>query len=117
MDDLSATLQALLSDPETMRKLRGTLSQFGVTAPESSPAAPDPPAPEENAPDLSALLPLLQNLSADTDDTRLLHALRPFLHGRRAQRLEQADRMLRLRALLPVLQQNGLLREWMGGDG
>lgn len=116
MEDLSAMLQSLLSDPDTVQKLRGKLSELGVG--ESEQAEPSPVA-ESDAPDLSALLqlaPLLRNAASENDDTRLLHALRPYLNGARAKRLEQAQRMLRLRGLLPLLQQSGLLTTWMGGS-
>ena len=114
MEDLSAMLQTVLSNPDTMQKLRGTLDALAGTD-----AAPSPAPAEEQAPDLSGLLqlmPLLQNASAENDDIRLLHALRPYLHGERAKRLEQAGRMLRLRGMLPLLQQSGLLRGLAGGD-
>ena len=115
MEDLSAMLQAVLNDPDTMQKLRGTLDALTGTETQPSPVPPD-----EQTPDLSGLLqlmPLLQNASAETDDIRLLHALRPYLHGERAKRLEQAGRMLRLRGMLPLLQQSGLLSGLLGGDG
>ena len=115
MEDLSAMLQSVLNDPATVQKLRGTLDVLTGTD-----AAPPPPASDPQTPDMSGLMqlmPLLQNASAETDDIRLLHALRPYLHGERAKRLEQAGRMLRLRGMLPLLQQSGLLSGLLGGDG
>ncbi|MBR7091725.1 MAG: hypothetical protein IKI50_00885 [Clostridia bacterium] len=114
MDDLSAALQKLLSAPDTPQKLQNALAQLGLGSDEGSSAAPPAAAPEPEAA-LTALAPLLRSFSSETDDTRLLRALRPFLHGARAKRLEEADRMLRLRALLPVLQQSGLWDQLTGG--
>ena len=48
------------------------------------------------------------SLNKDDDDTRLLQALRPYLHGEREQRLDEAVKLLRLSHLLPLLQTQGL---------
>lgn len=115
MEDLSAVLQSLLRDPDTVQKLRGTLDAL------SNDTASEPSAPsDQQTPDLSALvqlLPTLQSAVSDqSDDIRLLQALRPFLHGERAKRLDRAGRMLRLRGMLPLLQQSGLFSGLLGGD-
>ncbi len=90
-------------------------------APASPPAAPAPstvaPPHRESPADgglpdaaaLTRLLPLLGSLNKDDDDTRLLQALRPYLHGEREQRLDEAVKLLRLSHLLPLLQTQGIL--------
>ena len=114
MDDLNEKLTRLLSDPEGMAKIKATLSALGggETTPES------PPPPENPMPDLSGisrLMPLLSGMGQETPDTRLLYALRPYLHGQRAQRLDEAVHLLRLTRLLPLLQEQGILNG-TGGD-
>ena len=77
---------------------------------------PPPPASAGGLPDLTALtrlLPLLSGMGQDNDDTRLLLALRPYLHGGREQRLDESVRLLKLLRLLPLLQEQGIV----GGDG
>ena len=64
---------------------------------------------------LTRLLPLLSGMGQDNEDTRLLQALRPYLHGPREQRLDEAVRLLRLAKLLPLLQEQGILKG-MGGN-
>lgn len=115
MDDLNEKLNRLLSDPEGLAKIQAAAAALGGGA---APApSPEPPPPSEpGLPDLaglSRLLPLLSGGGQDTPDTRLLYALRPYLRGQRAERLEEAVRLLKLAHLLPLLQEHGLL----GGTG
>ena len=57
---------------------------------------------------VTRLLPLLGNMNQDNEDTRLLSALRPYLHGQRAGRLEDTMKLLRLAKLIPLLQEQGI---------
>ncbi len=52
---------------------------------------------------LTKLLPLFTSLQQDNENTRLLHALRPHLHGDREQKLDGAIKMMQLAQLLPLL--------------
>jgi hypothetical protein len=52
-------------------------------------------------------------MGEDNEDTRLLIALKPYLHGERARRLDDSMRLLKLAKLLPLLQEQGIL----GGGG
>lgn len=110
MDDLNEKLERLLSDPEGIAKIQAAMSALGGG--ESTPAPPPPSAvPDMTA--LTRLMPLISNLGADSDDTRLLGALRPYLHGQRVERLDESMRLLQLIKLIPLLQQQGVLT---GGD-
>lgn len=104
--DLSLKINALLNDPATMDKLRGALSS--LSAEDTAPATP-PPA--ETAPDLSsltALLPLLNGLNQEDENTALLKALRPYLHGDREKKLNDSIKLLQLMRFLPLLKDKGL---------
>ncbi len=112
MDDLSEKLNQLLSSPEGMAKIKSTMEALSghLEAPPPPPSSPPPSAPD--GPDLSALtklLPLLSGMGKENEDTRLLQALRPYLHGERAQRLEETMRLLQLARLLPLLQEQNIL--------
>lgn len=111
MDDLNEKLNRLLSSPEGLEKIQSVMAALGKeqTAP--------PPAPDtdKGLPDLtllSKLAPMMSTFGKEDEDTRLLQALRPYLHGEREQRLDDTVKLLRLTKLLPLLQENGLL----GGD-
>ena len=58
---------------------------------------------------LTKLAPLMGAMDKDDDDTRLLQALRPYLHGERERRLDETMRLLKLMRLLPLLQETGAL--------
>lgn len=115
MDDLNEKLERLLSDPEGMAKIQSVMAALGGGQAAPAPTPPPPP-PSGGGPDLSALtklIPLLAGAGEDTQDTRLLAALKPYLHGERAKRLDESMRLLRLAKLLPLLQEQGIL----GGGG
>lgn len=112
-EDLSEKLNNFLSSPDAMDKIRSAMAAMGMEPPTAEPVpAPEvPSAPSAGLPDLGMLAkvaPLIGNLGKDTDDTRLLQALRPYLHGPREQRLDEAVQLLRLLRLLPLLQEGGL---------
>ncbi len=122
MEDLNDKITRLLADPDSMTKLRSAMAALGGEAAVETASPPTPlqesALPETTAqaslgglPDLSMLTklaPLMGAFSKEDDDTRLLQALRPYLHGEREQRLDDTMRMLRLTKLLPLLQEQGL---------
>lgn len=124
MDELNEKLTRLLSSPDGMKKIQSAMAALGGMA-EGASSAPSTaqtpmaaPPPSANAagdegglPDLGALAklaPLIGAFGGENDDTRLLQALRPYLHGEREQRLEDTMKFLRLAKLLPLLQEQGL---------
>ncbi len=126
MDDLNDKITRLLADPSSMAKIQGMMAALGggdsptpTEAPPSPPPAPvqappsepTPSLPLDGLPDLgmlTKLAPLMGALGKEDDDTRLLQALRPYLHGEREQRLDDTMKMLRLTKLLPLLQEQGI---------
>lgn len=120
MDDLNDKIARLLSDPNSMAKIQGMMAALGGgESPVPTEAPPPPPAPSEPAPSLpqgglpdlsmlTKLAPLMGAFSKEDDDTRLLQALRPYLHGEREQKLDDTMKMLRLTKLLPLLQEQGI---------
>ncbi len=133
MDDLEQKLNAVLSDPDALEKIRnlasGILGEGDKSASPQPPPAPDPDNSQGNdignllsnlgSGDLSALgdisgimnmLPLISKIkSCDDERSRLIAALRPFLSKKRQRRADTAMKILRIMDILPVLQQNGLL--------
>jgi len=111
MDDLNEKLTSLLSSPEGMAKIQSVMAALGGEMPAAEqPPTPTPAPAIEGIPDLSALtklLPLLSGMGQDNEDTRLLLALRPYLHGEREKRLDEAVRLMKMLRLLPLLQEQG----------
>ena len=119
MDDLNEKLNRLLSDPEGLAKIQAAMSALGggETHPPSPPPAPAPPAGGGGFDPalLGRLMPLLSGMNGDNEDTRLLEALRPYLRGERAGRLDDTMQLMRLARLLPLLQEQGILGGIGGG--
>ena len=116
MDDLTQKLQALLSDPESVRDLKELAAMLHDPPPDGNPEQPEPSAGP--LPDLSGLLAVGQALSAaqQQDETAsLLLALKPHLSAERAKRTDKAVKMLRLWAAADILRENGMLQELFGG--
>lgn len=112
MDDLNEKLTRLLSSPEGMQKIQSAMAALGGVLPQedtSQETAPAPPPPDSGV-DMAVLgkiLPLLGQMNRENEDTRLLAALRPYLHGQRAERLEESMRLIKLMKLLPLLTEGG----------
>lgn len=113
MEDLNEKLTRLLSSPEGMDKIRSAMAALGGAIPaEEAPPPPSPPSPPPmdmgvDTAALTRLLPLLGQMNQENEDTRLLAALRPYLHGHRAERLDESVRLLKLMKLLPLLTEGG----------
>lgn len=54
------------------------------------------------------LAPLMASMNKEDENTALLRALRPYLHGDREKRLDDAIQILRFMRILPLLQEKGL---------
>ncbi len=123
MEDLSRKISELLSDPGTMEQIKGLtglLSQSPPAAPVNA-HTPEPNAPPSvpqrekagSMPDpnmlgaVMKLAPLLQSMNSEDDSTRLLRALKPFMHEERSKRIDSAIRLLSIMKLLPVLKSSG----------
>lgn len=129
MDDLNKKISDLLGSPDGMARIQSMMEALGIggdggesapvsdspiPAPAPETASPPPAAPAASGggmPDLSALLklaPLMGNLNKDDENTALLKALRPYLHGDREKWLDDAIQILRIMKVLPLIQEKGL---------
>jgi len=109
MEDLSAKLSGILSDPEAMKELTALASELGVSAPGVHKEPEPKPTFDPSAVSMmSGLMPLLGTLKQEDDTTRLLEAIRPFLSEERREKLDKAKRLLRMMKLLPLLKELNL---------
>ncbi len=113
MDDLSAKLTQLLSQPDAAEKLSQaaqTLLGGSLPTEQNAPAGSGAEGLFENV-DIGALMSVLSALRSGGDDNRsaLLMALRPHLSDQRQQRVDTAIKLLKLAQLLPLLKAQGLL--------
>lgn len=118
-DELSRKIDNLLNSPEGMEKIQGMMKALGLSEPPSESPAKEPPPPERPSSETKAtddggmlsgllsLAPLLGSLGQDDQNTALLKALRPYLHGGREKRLDESLKLMQMLKLLPLLQQKG----------
>ena len=96
---------------------------MGGSQPQAPALPPSPPSATAggdggfhlNPADLLKIRQLMQTVHQDTPDTLLLKALRPLVRAERQRRVDEAIRLIRLLALLPILQQSGLLKGLFDG--
>ena len=124
MEDISRRISELLSDPQTLEQIKGLAGMLGQGAGGAAqPSAESVPSAEasyrkpqqpDSMPDpdmlgmVMKLAPLFKSMDRDDDSTRLLRALRPFLHEERSRRLDGAIRLLGIMRMLPLLKGAGL---------
>lgn len=132
MADLQDKLNQILSNPEALGQIRSLGEQLGLnkdSSPTATATAPQPPyqqqpqrqAPQQISPPsqnsiisgdmmniFTKVAPMLSSMNSENNTTTLLHALRPFLSYERQQRLDKAEKMLKIIKLMPLLKENGL---------
>lgn len=108
MSDFQDKINQILSDPEAMKQVQSLGAQLGISADKLS-AAPAPPKSEDDAAKaLSSLAPLMNSYSSNDEITALLNALKPFLSAEKAQKLEQAQRLIRMIKIIPLIKDSGM---------
>jgi len=110
MDDLNAKLDSILSDPEAMKEIAQLASSLGVKAPGVHKESEQALAPSASALSMmSGLMPMLGQLKAEDDTTRLLDAIRPFLSEERREKLDKAKKLTQIMRLMPMLRELNIL--------
>ena len=111
--DLSAQIQSVLSDPESMEQIRQLAEMLGTGDAAQDTASAAPSADSSQMPEPAALLQLGQMLQkAPTDkNAALLLALRPHLGAARQGRVDRAVRLLRLWAAFKTMRDSGMLQK------
>lgn len=79
----------------------------GLSGGDKATSSPLPAAGGFDLSMLARLAPMLSSLRAEDENTALLKALRPYLHGDREKRLDDAIQILKMMRFLPLLQDKG----------
>ena len=101
MDDLSAKLGQLLNDPDTVSKIGEMAKNL----------FPEQEVKDESSPDMLKIMSLINRFknTGETENQRLLMALKPHLSAERQKKVEVAVKILKIIELMPVLSESGLL--------
>ncbi len=124
MSELQDKLNQILSNPEALAQVQSLGEQLGLTKKSEPPQpAPSSPAPNQSATaqplgegilggdmmnTIARIAPLMSSIKQDDNTTRLLDALRPFLSEEKQQRLDKAEKMLRILKIMPLIKTSGL---------
>lgn len=103
MSEMQDALNQILSNPEAMKQVQSIGEQLGLGKPA---AKPEPKNEMIGA--MQSLAPLMSSYSSDDEVSRLLNALRPFLGEEKLRRLDQAQRLMKLIKVIPLLKDSGL---------
>ena len=87
------------SSTEAQREQQPKVSEFGAL---QSLGLPD-------LSQLTAILPVLQEINKPDQRLDFINALKPMLSGERQQRADEAMKLVRLMSLLPLLRERGLM--------
>ena len=113
MDDLTDKINSLLSDPDSMEKIKNLASMFSAS---SGGESPDPEPQGKNGSDdtLSFDPAMLLKIKKafdlmNKDDPRidLLVALKPNMSDLRRKKIDDAIHILRLLSIMPLLSEQG----------
>lgn len=112
MSDIQDKINQILSNPEALRQVQSLGEQFGLGKSNAPPPPQKPAMPDFLNDDMlktiTKLAPVMQSAKGDDDTTRLLNSLRPFLSDEKQLKIDQAEKMLKLLKILPLLKNNGL---------
>ena len=102
MDDLTEKLNSILSDNESMNRIREMAGQL-LGEEKKEPEIAD-------GIDIAKVMGIVSKLknTGNSDRERLLLALRPHLKEERRQRLDSAVRILKLIELAPLIKDSGI---------
>ncbi|MBQ0098249.1 MAG: hypothetical protein KBS62_04875 [Oscillospiraceae bacterium] len=117
MDDISAKIGEILSDPEALKQIEELSSMLGKSDLPSVHKEPPPPKNDfsslfqnnDTMKMLSKIVPIMQSIKEEDDTTRLLFAIRPFLSEKRQKKLDEATKILKMMKLLPLLKDFNLI--------
>lgn len=124
MDDLSSKINEILSDPQAMQQIKGLTEMLGISdsSEKQKPIVTENKQSMDMLSGLSALqqnndmlsmmtrlVPLLSDMNKEDDTSRLLLALKPFLSEERKKKLAQAEKIIKIMKLLPLLKDTPLL--------
>ncbi len=110
MDDLSSKLSEILSDPESMNRVKEMAESILNKSPDPTPPKNDLSQLADIG-DITQIMGLVSRLQSQNDDPRaaLLSALKPHLSEAKQEKVDTAIKILRLLDLLPLIKESGIL--------
>lgn len=122
MDGLAEALQGILGSEEGQKQIKAVADMLGLSGEEQpAPSAPPPALPENILPgnlpapgELLKIAELLKSVNNDNPNTLFLRSLKPLLKPERQPKVDQAIRIMRLFALIPLIKENDWIKDLLG---
>ena len=110
MSDIQDKINQILNDPEALKQVQSLGAQLGLSGNAPVNQAPEPP--NTNSGDMMSAFakfaPMMSSFAEDDDVSRLLNALRPFLSEEKQQKLDPAQRLMKLVRIIPLIKDSGV---------
>lgn len=115
MSDIQDQINKILSDPEALKQVQSLGAQLGLSGaePKKPEPKPEPPAGGEMMSAITQLAPMMSSFSQDDEVSRLLSSLRPFLSEEKRQKLDKAQRLMKLVRIIPLIKDSGLFSDFI----
>ena len=101
----------LENSSQALKQVQSLGAQLGLSGAQPEPK-PEPKPQMPVSPDvmsaITRLAPVMGSFSEDDDVSRLLGALRPFLSEEKQQKLDRAQRLMKLVRIIPLIKDSGL---------
>lgn len=117
MDNLSEKLMEMLSNKESIEKIKGLgnlLNLNNITAEkskeETTNTAVETPSAlhSDTIGTMMKLMPILSSINKDDESTRFLFALRPLLSDKRKLKLDESIKIMQMLKIVPLLKSQGI---------
>ena len=109
MEGMEEKLSAIMNNPQMMQQIMSMASSLSTSQETPVPAQPEPELPSFDPALLQKIMSMAGNLGVDSQQKALLHALKPYLSGKRVQKLEKAMRAAKLANLASIAFNSGAL--------
>lgn len=119
MDDMTEKINQILSDPESMEKIKNLAGMFANSQGSADNSGGETKHNDDSGGDDTGLPPIdpatlfkiknaLDVIKKDDPRINLLVALKPVLNYKRRQKVDEAIHILRLLSLVPLLREQGI---------
>ncbi len=113
MEDLEQRLNSLLSDPESLSRLTELAGNFLGNVDETKKGDSDKQeksdtsdsGPEFDLATFAKISGMLNGMREDSEDSRLLLALKPYLRDKRKEKVDETVKLMKLMKLAPLFKE------------
>lgn len=111
MDDIASKLSELLSNPESLNKIKslsGLINQNSESGNQPNNNIANvgnefSEIPSETMNTIMKVMPIISSINKDDENTKFLLALKPLLGSERRKKIDQSIRMMQMMKIIPLL--------------